>query len=252
MGKSSLADAVARELKLGPVLRWPITTRSTLQDGLYAYDALGRLQDINIQKLTGDGSLNLSTIGSYIRLGPLGTALLPFSNPRVLLIDEIDKSDIDLPNDLLHVFEEGQFTIPELARIAGKQPDIEVFTWDSQLATIPQGHVIRDAFPLVILTSNGEREFPAAFLRRCLRLTISQPERVQLEEIVAAHLKTWISEDLRPTVDALITAFLKRRKQASGDLATDQLLNAIYLSSQQVGVQTRTELLDMIMQSLVN
>ncbi len=252
VGKSSLADAVARELKLGPVLRWPITTRSTLQDGLYAYDALGRLQDINIQKLTGDGSLNLSTIGSYIRLGPLGTALLPFSNPRVLLIDEIDKSDIDLPNDLLHVFEEGQFTIPELARIAGKQPDIEVFTWDSQLATIPQGHVIRDAFPLVILTSNGEREFPAAFLRRCLRLTISQPERVQLEEIVAAHLKTWISEDLRPTVDALITAFLKRRKQASGDLATDQLLNAIYLSSQQVGVQTRTELLDMIMQSLVN
>jgi len=252
VGKSTLAEAVARELKLGSVLRWPITTRSTLQDGLYAYDAIGRLQDVNIQKLTSDGSVDIGIIGSYIRLGPLGTALLPSKKPRVLLIDEIDKSDIDLPNDLLHVFEEGQFIIPELARIAGKQPEVEVLTWDSQPATILQGRVIRDEFPLVILTSNGEREFPTAFLRRCLRLTIRQPERTQLEQIVAAHLDIWISEDLRPTVDALITEFLQRRGQASGDLATDQLLNAIYLASQRVGVQTRTELLDMIMQSLTN
>ena len=253
VGKSSLADAVARELKLGPVLRWPITTNSTLEEGLYAYDALGRLQDINIQKLTGDNNVNHhGVIGNYIRLGPLGTALLPSEKPRVLLIDEIDKSNIDMPNNLLHVFEEGQFTIPELARIAGKQPNVEVFTWDLQLATIPQGRIIRDVFPLVILTSNGEREFPAAFLRRCLRLTIRQPDRPQLEQIVAAHLDTWIPEDLRPTVDALITEFLQRRAQVSGNMATDQLLNAIYLASQQVGVQTDDELRDMIMQSLAS
>ena len=252
VGKSSLADAVTRELKLGEVLRWPITTRSTLQEGLYAYDAIGRLQDINIQKLTSDASVDLSAIGKYIRLGPLGTALLPSRTPRVLLMDEIDKSDIDLPNDLLHVFEEGQFTISELARIAAKEPEVEVLTWDSQPARIVQGRVIRDAFPLVILTSNGERDFPAAFLRRCIRLTIKQPDRAQLEQIVAAHLDTWFPAELRPTVDMLITEFLQRRTQAGGNLATDQLLNAIYLASQPVGVQTHADLLDMLMQSLTS
>lgn len=252
VGKSSLADAVARELKLGFVLRWPITTRSTLQEGLYAYDAIGRLQDINIQKLTGDGTIDLGAIGSYIRLGPLGTALLPAPTPRVLLIDEIDKSDIDLPNDLLHVFEEGQFIIPELARITAKQSEVEVLTWDSQPTRIARGRVIRDAFPLVILTSNGEREFPPAFLRRCIRLTIKQPDRVQLEQIVTAHLDAWLPADIRPTVDTLITEFLQRRTQAGGNLATDQLLNAIYLASQRVGVQTQVELLDLIMQSLTS
>lgn len=105
-GKTSLAYSVAYELDLGEVLYWPITTRTTLKDGLYNYDAVGRLQDA---KLNPDDSLN--RIGKYITLGPLGTALLPSERPRVLLIDEIDKSDVDLPNDLLHVFENGEYTI---------------------------------------------------------------------------------------------------------------------------------------------
>ena len=97
-GKSSLAYSVAHELKLGPVLRWNITSRSTLREGLYEYDALRRLADYNMNRSR--------PIGEYFALGPLGTALLPWPRPRVLLIDEIDKGDMDLPNDLLNIFEE--------------------------------------------------------------------------------------------------------------------------------------------------
>ncbi|MCZ9339185.1 MoxR family ATPase, partial [Streptomyces sp. TRM76130] len=82
-------------------------------------DAIARLQDVQIAAQGGYGSAAgapgaVEGIGSYIRLGPLGTALLPSDTPRVLLIDELDKSDIDLPNDLLNVLEEGEFPIPEL------------------------------------------------------------------------------------------------------------------------------------------
>src|SRR5437016_3219372 len=101
-GKSSLAHAVAHELKLGDVLRWSISSRSTLKDGLYSYDPLARLQDANVRAQGGDAGPD--DIGRYLKLGPLGNAFLPESRPRVLLIDEIDKSDVDLPNDLLHVF----------------------------------------------------------------------------------------------------------------------------------------------------
>ncbi|MFM6814789.1 MAG: AAA family ATPase, partial [Dolichospermum sp.] len=124
-GKTSLAYAVAYELGLGEVLHWPITTRTTLKDGLYSYDAIGRLQDAKDKDKD-----NLAEIGKYINLGSLGTALLPSEKPRVLLIDEIDKSDIDLPNDLLHIFEEGEFEIPELRRIADKIAQVEVQTAD--------------------------------------------------------------------------------------------------------------------------
>ena len=112
-GKSALAYAVARELRLGPVLHWPITSRTTLRDGIYEYDPLTRLYAASSRAgQTGLGggrgrTLEADDIGDYIRLGPLGTALLPYERPRVLLIDEIDKSDIDLPNDLLTIFELG-------------------------------------------------------------------------------------------------------------------------------------------------
>ncbi len=99
-GKSTLAYSIAYELRLGPVLRWPITSRSVLQDGLYQYDAIGRLQEASLRRTTatGDEPFTAPDIGRYIRLGPLGTALLPQRRPRALLIDELDKSDIDLPN----------------------------------------------------------------------------------------------------------------------------------------------------------
>ncbi|MDY7054050.1 AAA family ATPase [Limnospira fusiformis] len=220
-GKTSLAYAVAYELKLGPVLPWYITARSTLQDGLYRYDAIARLQDVQM----GDKSKD---IGRYITLGPLGTALLPAHRPRVLLIDEIDKSDINLPNDLLNLFEEGEFPIPELARISPEQNKVEVTTADGISVPVQNGKIRCSNFPLIILTNNKERDFPPAFLRRCLRLSMPyQPNSTALKEIVEAHLGEDSLTQNPAKINQLIDQFIKRRSQ--GDLATDQLLNAIYM-----------------------
>jgi MoxR-like ATPase len=228
-GKSSLAYAVAAELDLGDVLRWPITSKSTLRDGLYSYDAIGRLQEANLREIeahAAGGKAAPVDIGSYIRLGPLGTALLPSPRPRVLLVDELDKSDIDLPNDLLDVFEEGEYTIPELARLPAAQHPVTVMTADeagvAQLADKPRGVVRCKAFPLVFITSNGERQFPPAFLRRCLQLRLKPASPEKLARIVEAQLGV-------PAADYqdLIDEFLNRKTE--GELATDELLNAIFL-----------------------
>jgi MoxR-like ATPase len=235
-GKSSLAFAIAHELKLGPVLYWPINSRSTLREGLYGYDAIGRLQETSLQQASTAAVATLEAepreeepadppdIGGYITLGALGTALLPADRPRVLLIDEVDKGDIDLPNDLLNIFEEGSYTIPELVRLAERQPRAEVGTADPDgRAVIKAGAVRCRAFPIVVLTSNGERDFPPAFLRRCLQLGLGQPNRDKLARIVEAHL----GPEVRQQAADLITEFLARRER--NILATDQLLNAVYL-----------------------
>ena len=241
-GKSALAYAVAHELRLGPVLHWPITSRATLREGLYEYDPLTRLYaaskrpgfapDSQPGQLGGRQvqAQDDDDIGGYIRLGPLGTALLPYERPRVLLIDEIDKSDIDLPNDLLTIFETGSYEIVELARRAA--PTASVMTADSttRRVEIRNGTVTCNAFPLVIMTSNGEREFPPAFLRRCMSLALKQPgSEDELSAIVAAHLSGVISEngELPAQAREIIRHFFERRD--SGLLANDQLLNAIYL-----------------------
>ncbi len=226
-GKSSLAHAVAAELQLGDVLRWSISSRSTLKDGLYSYDALARLQDENLR--SKGGAAGPDDIGRYLRLGPLGNAFLPDSKPRVLLIDEIDKSDVDLPNDLLHVFEEGNFEIDELMRIAAEHPRVEVLSENRKgelvKIAIDRGKVHCQAFPFVILTSNDERELPPAFQRRCLRLQIAVPKQEELEKILHAHLE---GLDLGP-VQPLLVEFLNRRDDQGKMLATDQLLNAVFL-----------------------
>ena len=244
-GKSSLAYAIAHELKLGEVLYWSITTRTTLKDGLYSYDAIGRLQEVRQSKNEEEGYIeDPQKIADYITLGPLGTALLESDRPRVLIIDEIDKSDIDLPNDLLAIFEEGRFEIPELARLqkdddAKKKSEpiaVRVLTaytdeaettYSDRKVTIKGGRITCKEFPLVILTSNGERDFPPAFLRRCLRLNMRDPDREQLERIIKAHLKDC---DLSVSqVDELITSFLQRRDRSREQLSTDQLLNALFM-----------------------
>ena len=225
-GKTTLAYALAHELRLGQVLSWSITSRSTLQDSLYRYDAIARLQEVNRRQQRG--ITDDPDIGQFIRLGPVGTALLPTRYPRVLLIDEIDKSDIDLPNDLLHVFEEGRYEIAELTRISAEQPEAQVLPSDSDnKVTINQGRVACAAFPIIILTSNGEREFPGPFLRRCVRLNIPEHDKAKLARII----NTYFADDQELTAakrDDLIDKFLQRR--SAGDLSTDQLLNAIYLT----------------------
>jgi MoxR-like ATPase len=228
-GKSTLAHSVAHELGLGRVLRWPIVSRTTLADGLYHYDAIARLQDVQIaaHAATAGGTVPAADIGSYIRLGALGTALLPSDQPRVLLIDELDKSDIDLPNDLLNVLEEGEFAIPELERMADRLPDgeAEVLTHDGRKVRIKGGRVQCRAFPFVVLTSNGERDFPAPLMRRCIHLELGRPDHQRLATFVRAHL----GEEAARAGDDLIAHFLERSR--SELIATDQLLNAIYLTA---------------------
>ena len=264
-GKTSLAYAIAYELKLGPVLLWPITTRSKLSDALYRYDAIARLQDTQfakselelqllldkVAKQTPDGpQLNKDltqfdqlkqgrNLGDYIKLGPVGTAFLPSHLPRVLLIDEIDKSDLNLPNDLLNLFEEGQYEIPELVRQKSTEP-VSVRTEDDDLpAEIEKGKVTCYEFPLVIMTSNGERDFPPAFLRRCLRIKMPDPTNsTVLTNIVGSHFNRGQNQssdrpwaDIEPQVAVLIEDFAKSLKSKPSSLATDQLLNLIYMVS---------------------
>jgi MoxR-like ATPase len=247
-GKTSLAYAIAQELNLGPVLLWPITARSVLQEGLYKYDAIARLQDAQLTeqrlKLKGDQKGDqakpketdavqdlFENIGQYIRLGPVGTAFLPSACPRVLLIDEIDKSDINLPNELLNLFEEGKFPIPELQRLyktgTERQP---VETEDGLTVEISKGLVGCRQFPVIIMTSNGERDFPPAFYRRCLRVNMPDPSEAALRAIVEAHL----GGDNVKRFNHVIQEFVKRQTEDElSTLPTDQLLNYIYLLTKQ-------------------
>ncbi|MFI0410995.1 AAA family ATPase [Actinomadura sp. 3N508] len=234
-GKSTLAYAVAHELGLGPVLHWPITSRTTLRDGLYQYDPLTRLYAAGRTEAPSD-----EDIGRYIRLGPLGTALLPYGRPRVLLVDEIDKSDIDLPNDLLTIFEKGEYELPELTRRADPSADVMTADGPGSRVTVMAGTVRCRAFPLVVMTSNGEREFPPAFLRRCVTVELRQPAgEAELAAIVREHLGPLADQS-----DDLVRRFFER--SASGTLATDQLLNAVYLC-RHAATEDRRALADRIM-----
>ncbi|MFD9891756.1 AAA family ATPase [Amycolatopsis sp. NPDC059027] len=226
-GKSSLAYRIARELGLGRVLRWAITSHTTLGSGLYSYDAIGRVQAAATSQAQRGGEAEEPPIGDFVRLGPLGTAFLPSRLPRVLLIDELDKSEADLPNDLLSIFEDGEFPVEELARVRNRQPEVTVHTADPQRAAVVRdGRVACRAFPIVVMTSNGEREFPPAFLRRCLQLRIENPDLEQLAAIVAGHL----AEQDGDHHDRLVREFAERSK-AEGGLPTDRLLDAVYLAT---------------------
>jgi MoxR-like ATPase len=225
-GKSSLAYRISRELGLGRVLRWPITSQTTLKSGLYDYDAIGRVQAAAASKELGAGGSGEVPIGEFVRLGELGTAFLPRRLPRVLLIDELDKSESDLPHDLLGLFEDGEFGVPELARDARRSVRAEVFTADpGYTAEIEHGRVRCAAFPVVVITSNGEREFPPAFLRRCLRLETRDPDADQLAAMVAAH-----AIDPAGSRAGLIEDFVAR-SAAVGGLPADKLLDAIFLAT---------------------
>ncbi len=268
VGKTSLAYAVAAELGLKPVLRWSVTTQTKLRDGLYRYDAIGRLQETSRCEKE---RLDPPPIGHFLRLGPLGSAFLDSqSQPRVLLIDELDKSDIDLPNDLLHLFEEGEFEIPELARLPQGQDAPRILTHDAPpgaaLETwgigIERGVVRCGQFPLVIMTSNAEREFPPAFLRRCLQLEMAPPDDEELIAIVKAHLFRAGTRQaaelpaLETRIADLVRDFIERRDHRQQDLAADQLLNAVYLVCKHIDPERpfpdQASLLEALLRSLSN
>jgi MoxR-like ATPase len=155
-GKTLLAEAVAEALNL-PLLTWHVKSTTRAQEGLYHYDTVQRLYDSRF----GDG--NVRDIRHYIRLGPLGNAFK--SEQRVvLLIDEIDKADLEFPNDLLHEIDKMRFRITETSE-----------------------EIVAQQRPVVIITSNAEKELPDAFLRRCVFHFIDFPDRDLMGRIVEVH-----------------------------------------------------------------
>ena len=176
-GKTSLAHAIAESLTM-PMMTWHIKSTTTAKEGLYEYDVVQRLNDSRFNE--GD----ISDIRKYIKHGVLGRAFSAEA-PVVLLIDEIDKADIEFPNDLLRELDEMAFTIPEL---------------DETVRAVHR--------PVTIITSNAERELPDAFLRRCVFHYISFPEPGRLRQIVDAHLPELETE----LVEAGIARFYGIRK----------------------------------------
>ncbi|WP_337843362.1 MoxR family ATPase [Rheinheimera sp.] len=155
-GKTRLAEELA--LSLGTeLIRWQIKSTSKAQQGLYEYDAVSRLRDGQL------GSERVADIGNYIKPGKLWTAFTAPQRP-VLLIDEIDKADIEFPNDLLH----------ELDRMS-----FDVYETGQRIEAVQR--------PVVIITSNNEKELPDAFLRRCFFHYIRFPDADTLKQIVLAH-----------------------------------------------------------------
>lgn len=254
IGKSSLAEAVRHELKLGDeVLYWRIGTQSKLKDGLYSYDALSRLQDIQFEEKDSNGEMISKKIENYLKLEALGSAFAS-KTQRVVLIDEIDKSPIDLPNNLLHIFEENQFEIPEIRRLKeGTFDNGEGFN------TIGNDGLVKcdmDTFPLIIMTSNGERDFPTAFMRRCLHLEIKDPTDKELAEIVNEHFKQIEVSLDQEKLTKIIDAFLMIRDDEENKtyLSTDQLLNAVYLMEEDKSIdltKVDEEMIDGIWKNLL-
>jgi MoxR-like ATPase len=170
-GKTLLAHSIAKGLGKGLVI-WNIKSTTKAQEGLYVYDTVQRLNDSRF------GGRDVADIKQYIKLGKLGQA---FVSPEqvVLLIDEIDKADMEFPNDLLNELEEMSFYIPETNE------------------TIAANHR-----PIVVITSNAEKELPDAFLRRCIFHYIEFPSSALMEEIVRVHFPNIKDNLLREALKA--------------------------------------------------
>jgi MoxR-like ATPase len=229
VGKSSLAYAIAYELQLGPVLYWPITSHSTLKNALYRYEIIRHLESASSQANSEkDGNK-----GIFFTLNQLGTAIAhPGPTPRVLLIDELDKADMDLPNSLLHILEEGKFQISELAYVKNKKekddtPTIRLFN-GTEMGTKVEDHgwITSKLFPIIVMTSNMEREFSEPFLRRCITIQIKRPTKAKLKKIVYQHFKNSIDD---PSELGEYQELIKRFIKGENATATDRLLNAVYL-----------------------
>ena len=155
-GKTLLADAIAGALSL-PLLTWNVKSTTRAQDGLYVYDTVQRLHDSRF------GGGDVKDVGHYIRWGPLGQAFR--SKGRVvLLIDEVDKADLEFPNDLLHELDRMRFRVMET-----------------------EEEIVAAERPVVVITSNNEKELPDAFLRRCVFHFIDFPEPEFMRQIVRVH-----------------------------------------------------------------
>src|SRR5581483_10933334 len=187
-GKTVLAHEVAKALK-APIIEWHIKSTTKAQQGLYEYDAVSRLRDSQL----GDG--RVADIANYIKRGVLWEAF-DADSPAVVLIDEIDKADIEFPNDLLR----------ELDRM-------EFFVYETQQTVVARHR------PLVVITSNNEKELPDAFLRRCFFHYIRFPDKDTMTRIVDVHFpglkKTLLAEALEVFFNLRDVPGLKKRPSTS-------------------------------------
>jgi MoxR-like ATPase len=187
-GKTLLAEAITASLG-AELIPWHVKSTTRAQDGLYVYDTVQRLYDSRF----GDGDVR--DIRRYIKLGPLGQAL---KAPKrvVLLIDEIDKADLEFPNDLLHELDRMRFRITETG---------------DEVAAVER--------PVVIITSNNEKELPDAFLRRCVFHFIDFPDPTFMRRIVAVHHPdlsgTLVDQTLRVFFEIRANARLRKRPSTS-------------------------------------
>lgn len=205
-GKTQLASAVANELGL-PLESWYVKSTSRARDGLYTYDAVGRLRDAQLAgsgRLTEEQLLKADNPATYVRWGPLGRAFLN-QQRTVVLIDEIDKADIDFPNDLLLELDKQQFLVEE--------------TGEEITAKVP---------PIIFITSNDEKDLPDAFLRRCLFHFVEFPDHDRLVKIILSRFPSAPEELVNQAVTRFLTLReeMKRDKGESGKKAsTSELID---------------------------
>lgn len=211
-GKTRLAEALAFELykedfnhpEKGLYFEWSIKSTAKAKEGIYTFDHVARLRDVQDPQNKSKDKENKEDKGKYVHYGPLGKAFEASTEekPAVLLIDEIDKADIDFPNDLLDELEwkPGKtISIPESGgKIEVKYP------------------------PIVIITSNDERDLPAAFLRRCVFYYIDFPDDKHLIKIGVAYLEAKKRELPEAAVQQLVTEFDRIRKDMKNRATTDK------------------------------
>lgn len=204
-GKTMLAYSIAAEKRLGNVIKISVKSTSRAQDLLYRMNALRRLQDAQ-----NPANLQAQNVYPYLSLGPLGNAI--HSKKRcVVLIDEVDKADIDFPNDLLDVLDRFTFQIDDLPEAEEQQC----------LKERGFGRTITGneaAPPIVVITSNREKRLPEPFLRRCLYVRVKFPESAdELRDIVRKNTKLTPDELSDAVLVAAVDAFLRVRRLAVGN-----------------------------------
>ncbi|WP_409055488.1 MoxR family ATPase [Streptomyces sp. SYP-A7185] len=205
VGRATVAFRVARELGLGRVLHWTVTGSSTLQDALYA-------------ARPAEGVTN-------VRLGPLGTALLPYGRPRVLLVEGLDRGDFDLPVELSAVLRRGGFDVPELAA-----DDPATVRTDDPGVTAPVsgGVVACHEPPVTVITAGRDTSFPAEFLADCLHWEHPLPTAAELMATVKS--RAGITEDADPRLLALVAELADAwaaDPRALGQLSVAHALDAV-------------------------
>jgi MoxR-like ATPase len=203
-GKTKLAYSIAAEKRLGDVIKISVKSTSRAQDLLHRVNSLRRLQDAQ-----SPGNTQAQHLYPYLSLGPLGEAIHK-RRRQVVLIDEIDKADIDFPNDLLDVLETFSFQIDDLP------PEEE----EACRAKKGFGRTVvgdGDAPPIVVITSNREKRLPEAFLRRCLYVRVKFPETAsELQEIVRKNTRQSLPALDEVVLNAAVVSFLKVRQLSLG------------------------------------